>query len=180
LEYGIVALSFGRRSEEPNPVNQALARALTDIVQEVDDFTDSCFVVAQWEIALQLQEDGIEPDLTVGPEYASKHGNRVYLDTDDVLQAAHTQFRARGITKVIVVANPFIHLGAVRRMMESRRFEIETKYSIPKVGFDNDPAQLQWWCRGPLRTLLYGGVVLTGKMFNQDWHGIGERTPVTT
>lgn len=177
MAIGVVALSFAKRREalEPNPVNIALAKITKDISEELNDFGDQTIVVAQWEIARQLEADGRSPDLTVTQADASWHNGVRYVDSLDVLNKALGLFESYGVTEVVVVANPFFHLGQVQKIVRGSGFTVLTKHKIPWVGFDNSPHNLQWWCKGPIRFLIYGVLVTIGDKIGQDYHGIGER-----
>jgi len=170
---GIVALSFAKRVEEPNPVNKKLAKATDWIDDELQQIGESTVVVAQWEIGLALESNMF---YEVGPEDATvKGGDKKYLDSQDVLNKAFEVFRSYKITDVVVVANPFLHKGAVESMVRKAGFNV-VKTKIPWVGFDNSPLNLQWWCRGAVRFVSYLGLQAFGKVVRKDFHGIGEKS----
>ena len=170
---GIVALSFAKRVVEPNPVNKLLAM-FTDKIASKQKNKGGALVVAQWEIALGLPRS--LPSLVVGPDDATVKGNgKKYLDSQDVLDKAFVLFREQGITDIIVVANPFLHKGAVESMVRKAGFNV-VKTKVPWVGFDNSPLNLQWWCRGAIRFVSYLALQAFGKVTGKDFHGIGEKS----
>lgn len=175
MKVGVVALSFGKRRQEPNPVNARLGRELIDII---DNYDRDIVVASQWEITNQLVIDGYEPfvNVNVTPADATKRGKdgAKYLDSEDVLKKAFELFKKHEVSEVIVVANPFLHLSAVRKLVEKAGFKV-IPYQIGKVGFDNSPLQLQWWCKGPVRLIDYGIIVKIGEVIGSDLHGIGEK-----
>lgn len=173
MSIGIVALSYAKRAEEPNPVNRALAKAATEIIGRLRWNTNEVLiVVAQWEISRALPY----PHTAVEQADATNldRNGKPYLDSQDVLNKAFEAFRADGITKVIVVANPFLHLQAVEAMVRKAGFTV-VKHKMPWVGFDNSPLNLQWWCRGPIRFVTYLGIQVVGKVIGKNFHGIGEK-----
>ena len=169
---GIVCLSFGKRKEayEPGPVNQRLAKVAEDIKLEFSP----AVVVAQWEIARQLEQDGTPADLVVNLRNGSWRRGVRYLDTDDVLHEAFQTFRHRGIKRVIVVAHPFYHLGSIQEKVRNAGFLIQEEF-IPDIEMDNSNLNLQWWTRNKLLFLVYGGLVTVADKVHVDLHGIGER-----
>jgi hypothetical protein len=172
---GIVALSYAKRAKEPNPVNVKLARITDAFDDEAQSIGEPTIVVAQWEIALALPA---KPYLIVSQEDATglDRGGKPYLSTQDVLDKAFEVFHDFGITDVIVVANPFIHLQGAKSIVKRAGFNV-MNYKMPWVGFDNSPLNLQWWCKGPARTLIYAIIQAFGKMTKQNFHGIGEKFP---
>jgi hypothetical protein len=178
LKIGVIALSFAKYSEkkEPNPVNIKLANVVESIVDDIEAFGDDTFVVAQWEIARQLEWDNRPAQLVVTLWDASiKDGGRRYLDSADVVRKAFTFFREQGITDVVIVANPFLHLSAVRKMVENAGFTVIRDHKVPPVGFDRSADNLQWWCRGPFQLVAYLVLQVFGKLTRQNLHGFGER-----
>lgn len=179
---GIVALSYAKRANEPNPVNKRLARATDNANDELQQGGVATVVVAQWEISLALQELGAPAHFTVSLDAATQpaRDGSLYLDSSDVLREAFAVFRELDITHVVVVANPFLHLAAVKAMVRKAGFTI-IGYKVPWVGFDNSKENLQWWCKGPIRFITYLGLQVVGKLTKQNFHGIGEkRPPITT
>lgn len=170
---GIVALSFAKRAEEPNPVNKRLAQITDNVDDELQQGGEQTLVAAQWEIARGLPTP---PYVVVTQADATNldRNGKPYLDSQDVLNKAFEAFRAAGITDVIVVANPFLHLQAVRALVKKAGFNVMS-YKVPWVGFDNNRLNLQWWCKGAIRLVVYTGIQVIGKLTKQNFHGIGEK-----
>jgi hypothetical protein len=145
---GVVAFAFAKREDdlEPNPCNERIAENVIRIVSECEM---PVYVVAQWEVAQALRSRGLEPDETV--DNRSSGG---YLDSEGVWAAARSSFRALGLTDVIAVAQPFLHLGKVRRIIRADGYRLP-EVSISSIGFDNSGLNLQWWTRGPVRLFIY-------------------------
>jgi hypothetical protein len=144
---GVVVFSFGNRGRdlEPGPCNERLGRAVADIVS---DRSSSFFIVAQWEVARALKSLGIDCE-TVGPSSES------YLDTETVWAHAQRVFLAARVAVVIPVAQPFLHLFAVRRLIvRDRRFSVQLRH-IPAIGWDRSRLNRQWWTKGPIRYVYY-------------------------
>lgn len=150
---GLVAFSFALGRKEPNPCNIRLTHAVSRIVGEEGE---PVIVVPQWEIALTAP-----PSLTI-PHVVREHRQAgEYLDSKEVMAQAAEVFRPLGITEVIPVANPFIHLLQCRILVRQFGF-IPVKRKIGWIGFYHD--SLQWWTRGPLETTFYSAlVVVTGR-----------------
>jgi len=177
---GILAFSFAKRSahEEPNPVNINLAKATEKAVDHFRALGEDTVVVAQWEIARQLTYDNYRVDRTVTQHHASiKEDSKRYLNSDDVLREAQQLFGEREIKKVFVVANPFLHLPTIQKRVAAQGFTVIRDHKISSVGFDRDPRNLQWWCRGPVELGIYSAIQVVGKVIGHDFSGIGERTP---
>jgi hypothetical protein len=124
---GVVAFSFGNRGPdlEPGPCNERLGRVVAEIVS---DPTSSFFVVAQWEVARALKSLGIDCEM-VGPDTES------YLDTETVWAHAQRAFSGAEVRAIVPVAQPFLHLFAVRRLLaRDRRFSVQFRH-IPSIGW---------------------------------------------
>jgi hypothetical protein len=173
MPIGIVALSFAKRAKEPNPVNVRLAEATERFDDEVQQVGELTLVVAQWEVALALPT---QPMLTVTQQDATNEDRygRYYLDSQDVLNKAFELFRKHGVTDVIVVANPFLHLQAAKQIVKRAGFNVMS-YRMQSVGFDNSPLNVQWWCKGPIRFMAYLALQVIGKLTKQNFHGIWEK-----
>lgn len=170
---GIVALSYAKRVIEPNPVNKRLAQITDEVDDELQQMGEPTVVVAQWEISLALPPRSNLPVLQSDATNVARNG-KPYLDSQDVLNKAFEAFRALGVTDVVVVANPFLHLAAVKAMVRKAGFNV-LPYRVPWVGFDNSPLNVQWWCRGPVRFVTYLGIQVLGKLTRQNFHGIWEK-----
>jgi hypothetical protein len=144
---GVVAFSFALRGEEaePGPSNVALARAVQTATAGI---RRPIVVVAQWEVARQLHRDGVPVDLVVERQAG------VYLDSDMVWQAARDTFATRGVTEVVAVAQPFLHLRWVRRIIRRHGYRV-LPVPIAPIPFDPDPANRQWWTKSRSLLVLY-------------------------
>jgi hypothetical protein len=193
MKIGIVALSFGKPSSRArydfvNAHLSTYAAVAHEIVtnkkllgQDGDArYSDNVqtVVVAQQEIAHFLSElhgDEINIRVVTDAHATHKKSGRVYLDTQDVLNEAFRQFASEGVHEVIVIAHPFIHAWAARRLVKKAGF-IEHQFRIDApIGFDSSQDNLQWWCRGRLRFLAYLAIQAAGKAIGKDFHGIGEQ-----
>jgi hypothetical protein len=151
LKIGLVAYSFALGKTEPNPKNILLAEEVERTVKEETALGNEVAVVSQWEIAEALK---IKPFHVVRQK-------EDYLDSDMVTAEASEVFHQQGVTQVIVVANPFLHLWLCRSRVQKAGFEV-IKKKIKKIGFYKD--SLQWWTRGPIRLIFYLiRMKLTGK-----------------
>ena len=174
MKIGIVVLSFGKRVEEPNPVSTQLARNANKASRHLRKEGYSVVTAAQWETVRSLEAP---PALVITQAHATgiDRNGKPYLDSQDVLNQALPFFETHGITHVVVVANPFLHKTAGEKLVREQGFTIYP-WDIEHVGFDNDPAQLQWWCKGPIRFITYGAIQVVGKLTKQNFHGIGEKS----
>lgn len=144
---GIVAFSFALReeSEEPNPCNWRLAREVTLATER--ESRGPLVVVAQWEIDKALETTNVSPYRTVVRPIPGG-----YLSSEDVWAQAREVFTSAGVTEVIPVAQPFLQLWKVERMIRKDGFRVQHRH-IGRVGFDKQSKQ--WWTRGALRLLFY-------------------------
>lgn len=150
---GLVAFSFARRSDqqEPNPCNQRLAE---NVLQIIEKETRPVTVTAQWEVAKALENLGYTVTQVVNlPEDGS------YLGSEEVWQAAKARFVDLNVTEVIPVAQPFLQLTKVKRLILKDGYML-TNYPIRKIGFDPAKENTQWWTKGPLRLFLYAALQL--------------------
>ena len=144
MEIGVVVCSFALSDNEPNPTNIRLAKENERIVKKYEKAKNKVIVVCQWEVALALGKK---------PFHIVEAIDGVYLSSDTVIDEAEAIFRRRGISHVIVVANPFLHLGFCQRRLRKAGFNI-IKEKIKKIGFYKH--SLQWWTRNPWGFILYG------------------------
>jgi len=146
--HAIVAFSFGlrRRQAEPNPCNVRLARA---VERAIELNAAGTLLIAQWEIAKQLIADGVHVDLVV-----KASSSLDYLDTNEVWRQAQAVLRKHQVQTVIPIAQPFLHMYKVRKLIERSGLTV-ARWPIGWIGFDSSKDNLQWWTRGPLRLLLY-------------------------
>ena len=141
---GIVAFSFARHLiNEPNPCNVRLAAEIERLIKGAEG---SALVVSQWEVNLAL------PLGTAGYSVIEHRSLDEYLDSEEVMSQAAEFFRKHNITRVIVVAQPFLQLAKCRKLARTEGFTV-IKKKINKIGFYKDSSQ--WWTRGPVRLLAY-------------------------
>ena len=141
---GIVAYSFGLSEVEPNSANRSLAFETEKIRRSYP----GSVLVAQWEIALGLEDLGITPDRIVN---LSDDGT--YLGTEDVWEEAVDEFESQGVTDVIAVAHPFLHIIKARRLVKRSGIFNLVEEKIANPGFPEN--SLQWWTRGPAQLIVY-------------------------
>ncbi len=143
---GIVAFSFGQRSddEEPNPCNIKLAEQVQDQVIK----NEGAVVVAQWEVAKALRIMGVAVH-----EVGRSTGGR-YVDSEQVWTEAERYLSRHGVTDIIAIAQPFLHLREIRRLIRSSGYR-RVKSPVRWIGFDNSPLNTQWHTKGPVRLLIY-------------------------
>lgn len=149
---GIVVFSFGSRGPdlEPGPCNERLGGAVAGIASNE---SSSFFIVAQWEVARALASLGIDCEVV-------NSDTESYLDTETVWAHAQKSFREIGVRSVIPVAQPFLHLFAVRRLIaQDHRFSVQAG-PIPFIGWDRSSLNRQWWTKGPVRFLCYSALRL--------------------
>ena len=190
MKIGIVALSFGKvdRRTAVDPVNNALSSYVREANNQITTWSltsqgdtrhsgyTETLVVAQHEIAAYLSGDPKLNLRIVTDAHATRKGSgRVYLDRQDVLNEAFRIFRKEDIYEVIVIAHPFLHSWMVRRLVQQAGFIIHPFKVGRDVNFDSSRNNLQWWCRGRVRFLLYLMIQMTGRVIGKDFHGIGER-----
>jgi hypothetical protein len=151
--YGIVAFSFALRTveEEPNPCNIRIAEEVERLsTEELDRIGASIpVVVAQWEVARKLKQDGYKVDHVV-----ERNPDGTYLDSEGVWEQAKQVFEERGIRVVIPVAQPFLQMTKIKRMIKDDGFVVADR-KIKWIGFDNDPRNTQPWTKGPISLLVY-------------------------
>ncbi len=145
---GVVAFSFGNRrpGSGPSPINLQLAEIAHSMLSS---WYSTAAVAAQSEIAdhLDLRHDE-KSFLITQPTDGS------YLDSAEVWRQAEEFFRQTGITRIIAVAHPFLHLQYVRHLVRRDGFQVVPVH-IPRLGFDRSEVNLQWWTRGRLRLIGY-------------------------
>ena len=146
---GLVVFSFALREEEPSPCNVRLAEATERILAKAKRLGD-VLVVAQWEVAKKLEQDGVRVDLVVTPNTDGS-----YLDTKDVWNQAESLFQKKGVMTVIPVAQPFLHLSKVKQLIHADNYVVDVTYLslIGRIGVDKK--SLQSWTRSPFQLLWY-------------------------
>ena len=143
---GMIVYSFAWRRNGHSPCNVRLAEATRRIIAE----SDGPFVIhAQRSVAIILEEMGIGCDSTrriIGYE-GSEEPNR---------QGAEL-FRQIGITEVIPVANPFIHLIKCMGLVRAEGFKTPSFWRLVRmigwIGFDRESVQPA--TRDPFRFMFY-------------------------
>jgi hypothetical protein len=153
VKKGIVAFSFALRSEaeEPNPCNIKLAKEVERLVDEelAKNPAERPVIVAQWEVARQLEADGYDVDMPV-----NLNQDGTYLDSEGVWKKAVWLFNTLHIRQVIPVAQPFLQMTKIKRMIKADGFVVADR-KIKWIGFDNDPRNTQPWTKGPIRLFVY-------------------------
>jgi hypothetical protein len=146
---GIVAFSFALRNKdlEPNPCNKKLGDIVNSIYKQNDCVTN---VVAQWEIARHLQNLDVKFPLDI----VNLNKDGVYLDSRMVWNQAKKVFKQNGINKVIPVAQPFIQLGYLKKIIKKDGFTV-VDWPIEKIGYDNSPLNTQPWTTSAPALLFY-------------------------
>jgi hypothetical protein len=159
---GLAVFSFALRNEslEPNPCNIRLGNEVAKILRVERDV----LVASQWEVARWLEAIGITPDVV-----SELRPEGEYLDSQGVWDDAKKAFEAKGITEVIPVAQPFLQLGSVKKMIRSDGFSI-IKHKVGKIGFDNDEENTQPWTRSSTALLSYAVRVKLGGLHGHQGH----------
>ena len=145
---GIAAFSFALwKDREPNRCNKRLGYQVGRAVKLLKNLDKESVVSSQWEAALAVPNE--YPVALTVHEYQYKGQ---YLDSKEVSRQIAEEFHRRGVTRVIVIANPFLHLFLCKREMRKLGFKIYP-FKVWWIGFlpDSD----QWWCKGPIRLLIY-------------------------
>jgi hypothetical protein len=152
----IVAFSFGARDEqdEPNPCNQRLAQAAERIIRSE---SGDLLLISQWEVAEQLESDGICLDHVIRSSAASE-----YLDSDEVWAQALIILNKYGVNSVIPVVQPFLQMYKVKQLIRESGITIERR-RIGWIGFDSSSANKQWWTKGPVRLFTYAFMQALGR-----------------
>ena len=145
----IVAFSFGQKidlDDEPGPSNQDLAAVVLAAARRSPS---PHVVVAQWEVARQLEADGQPADLVV-----EERSDGSYLDTQAVWDAARELFVERGVRDVVPVAHPWLHLPTTKRMVRASGFRVVAPPTAT-VRFDSSTGNSQWWTRTHQGLVVY-------------------------
>jgi len=145
---GLVAWSFALRPEEPSRCNRCLAGEVWRIVREEEKNGRRVLIIAQGEIAEALKK--LHMPLAYIVE--RHHITGEYLDSQEVMAQAAEILMSYGVTEVIPVANPFLHLRRCRMLVREFGFMLIER-RIRRIGFDKD--SLQSWTRGPVRWVLH-------------------------
>ena len=140
LREAILGLSFGIKKSGHTKSNKALA----GVVERVFD-KKGLQVILQKELA-----ECVDFPLSLVIKEHRIKGQ--YLDSDEVIAQAIIYLKANKINSVWLIAHPLLQRTKCRILLKKSGFKVR----IPRTGkipFDKD--SLQWWTRGPLRTLVY-------------------------
>lgn len=162
---GVVGFAFGLRSEalEPNPSNVALADKVHDAAGYVS-FNDGLpVVVTQWEITKALkQKYGFQVNHSVKLRTDGK-----YLDSRGVWEEAKQEFAQRGVSRVIIIAQPFLHLPSLKKMIVADGYGVYD-YRTGAIPFDDSKLNTQPWTRTKLALAIYAVKSMLGMKHGHD------------
>lgn len=152
---GVIGFAFGLRAIEPNPSNAALAVKLYEVVDFVEHSGSVAIAISQWEItkAVEAMFD-FEVDLSVG-----LRADGTYLDSKGVWEVAKPEFVHEGVTQLIIVAQPFLHLPSLKKMVRDDGYEV-FEYKIGEIPFDSSKLNTQPWTRSKLSLATYAAKTL--------------------
>jgi len=152
---GVIVFSFAWRKEGHSPCNVRLAKAAIRIVRELEKSGEMVVVVAQRTTAAVMEELGLSVDLVIQKRAG-------YEGSEEVVAQADEWFKTYGIngdriTKVIPVANPFIHLFKCIQLVQKKGFKTLSFWKLARmigwIGFDRRSEQPA--TRGPIRLVFY-------------------------
>ncbi len=145
---GMIVYSFAWRKKGHSPCNVRLGRAAKRIIKKQGKDVE-IVVFAQRTTAAVLKELGVECHVTM-----KKPG---YEGSEEPTRQATELFRARGITEVIPVANPFLHLFKCIQLVQKEGFKTLSFWELAEmigwIGFDKKSEQPG--TRGPLMLVYY-------------------------
>lgn len=152
MDCGLVVFPFGWRGRyfEPNPCNIRLAEEAVRIAENEQEFA-KVIPVVPWHVASQLQPLGLRPGLVVG-SLADGCNVEHYV----LWQAAKKYFGSQGVRNVIPVAQPFLQLRGVKRMIATDGFSVISR-RVRWIGFDNHTLNDQLSARSAVALLLEAG-----------------------
>ena len=151
----IFGFSFGG-SQKYGP--GAANRALGKIIDKV-----SC----QYPEDLVIVQAPLDECVTTTPDYMITFEE--YINSEEVIELALSFLQERKITKIRLIAHPFLHRFQCARLLRRYGFDVET---VPTGWVPFDRHSDGWWTRGPLKLLAYAIFqTLTGLS------GIGYRKP---
>ena len=132
-------------------------KRLEEAVKRILPMEKEAIIVAQWEVARELEKDGIKPTHVIEPL-----PNNSYLSTRLVWEEARAYLELYDVTEVIIIANPFIHAYYIEKMVRKDGFRVDGSHSpeVGHIGFD--PKSLQWWTRGPVLFAIYAIISAVG------------------
>lgn len=162
MAVGILALSYGlKRGQEPSVRNNDLALETLEAVRLLQAQGEEAVVIAQWEVALALQNLKYRPEHIVWPDRKG-----TYLSGKGVWEEGLPHLRRKGVREVIIICQPALQL----QITEAKRF-------VRKDGFQVRPWKLwrighlkdsdQWWTRSSVGLLLYAFSQLPGYFFSK-------------
>lgn len=132
---------------EPNPCNIRLGLETVRIARKYPEHR----ITAQWEVATWLRSRGETVDRSV-----ELREDGVYLDTRGVWKAARADFKAAGITDVVLIAQPWmhLHLGLARHYAKQDGFHV-IRERVQPIGFDDSDLNSQEWTTSGPKLLVY-------------------------
>ncbi|OGZ05259.1 MAG: hypothetical protein A2845_03015 [Candidatus Lloydbacteria bacterium RIFCSPHIGHO2_01_FULL_49_22] len=134
----IVAFSFGRIGKtQPSLSSREIARMVASYVRGDQE---GCYVIAQWEVAIELRSLGAQVHYTVPLK------ERGYLSSRDVADAAAGFLSARRhlVSQVYAAAHPD-HVERCIRCLRNARFPGAKGMTDPSIGYHFDADE--WWVR---------------------------------
>lgn len=147
----VVGFAFALRPDrEPNPCNRRIG---SEVIRVRDKYNAS-FVATQWEVTKAIEEAGGSVDLSFGLK-----PNGEYLSTRDVWEAAKRELEAAGIRSVVPVAQPFLHMWLIKRMIRKDGYTVVNE-KINRIGYDNSRLNVQWWTRSAPALMLYSVITI--------------------
>ena len=143
---GMIVYSFAWRRNGDSPCNIKLAKAAKRIACNHDG---PVVIHAQRTVAKLLREMGVECH-----ETEKRSG---YEGSEEPTRQATALFRIKGITEVIPVANPFLHLLKCFQLVRKEGFKTPSYWDLDGmigwIGFDKLSEQPS--TRGPLMLVYY-------------------------
>ena len=163
MRVGIVGFAFGLREDEPNPSNIALAVKVEEAVVYVN-FQDSMpIVVTQWEITKAIEA----PFNYVVDHSVELRQDGTYLDSSGVWKEAKAEFVREGVLQVIIIAQPFLHLPSLKKMVKDDGFEV-IEFKVGPIPFDNSDLNTQPWTRSKIALAAYAAKSILGMKHGHD------------
>jgi hypothetical protein len=164
---GVLAYPFSlREGQEPSLSNVKLAEETIRICNELKAQRHEVRLVPSWEVKEALVH--LRKKSLVYHFIDQLKGGK-YLGTKEMFEAALPILEQAHISRLVVVANPFLHLQYARWL--ARRHFLVVKMKIRWIGFDKHSDQ--WWCRSWWQLTVY----LVGSLFGR--HGFNGRQAKT-
>ena len=137
---GMIVFAFAWRKGEDSPCNIRLALAAKRIAEGQDG---KVVIHAQRSVAKILRDMGVEC-------YATKRNDAIgYEGSEEPVRQAAELFRDTGITEVIPVANPVLHLIKCISLVMAEGFKTPSFLKLVRmigwIGFDKKSVQPQTW-----------------------------------